>query len=123
MSSHVKWFVLGIVITLVALAGGGYLFVKAGGVSASAAAFRKAGHGDGRSGRRNILEGDAWHPAVRHARVWEHVVGHGALAGNRAAGARRQALAGRTSGTHPLSAWFQNWRTHSFQPVKSPNHR
>jgi mono/diheme cytochrome c family protein len=33
MSSHVKWFVLGIVITLVALAGGGYLFVKAGGVS------------------------------------------------------------------------------------------
>ena len=33
MSSHLKWFVLGIVITLVVLAGGAYLFVKAGGVS------------------------------------------------------------------------------------------
>jgi mono/diheme cytochrome c family protein len=28
-----KWFVLGIVITLVVLAGGAYLFVKAGGIS------------------------------------------------------------------------------------------
>jgi mono/diheme cytochrome c family protein len=33
MSSHVKWFVLGIAITLVFLAGGAYLFVKAGGIS------------------------------------------------------------------------------------------
>jgi thiosulfate dehydrogenase len=33
MSSHLKWFVLGIVITLVVLAGGAYLFVKAGGIS------------------------------------------------------------------------------------------
>src|ERR1039458_7026259 len=33
MSSHWKWFVLGIVITLVVLAGGAYLFVKAGGIS------------------------------------------------------------------------------------------
>ena len=33
MSSHLKGFVLGIVITLVVLAGGAYLFVKAGGVS------------------------------------------------------------------------------------------
>ena len=33
MSSHLKWFVLGIVITLVVLAGAAYLFVKAGGVS------------------------------------------------------------------------------------------
>src|ERR1022692_3391659 len=33
MSSHLKWFVLGIVITLLVLAGGAYLFVKAGGIS------------------------------------------------------------------------------------------
>jgi mono/diheme cytochrome c family protein len=33
MSSHWKWFVLGIVTTLVVLAGGAYLFVKAGGIS------------------------------------------------------------------------------------------
>src|SRR5437667_2613293 len=33
MSSHLKWFVLGIVITLVVLAGGAYLFLKAGGIS------------------------------------------------------------------------------------------
>ena len=33
MSSHLKWFVLGIVITLVVLSGGAYLFVKAGGIS------------------------------------------------------------------------------------------
>ena len=33
MSSHMKWFVLGIVITLVFLAGGAYLFVQAGGIS------------------------------------------------------------------------------------------
>jgi len=33
MSSHLKWFVLGIVITLVVLAGSAYLFVKAGGIS------------------------------------------------------------------------------------------
>ena len=33
MSSHLKWFVLGIVVTMVVLAGGAYLFVKAGGIS------------------------------------------------------------------------------------------
>ena len=33
MSSHLKWFVLGIVITLIVLAGGAYLFLKAGGIS------------------------------------------------------------------------------------------
>jgi thiosulfate dehydrogenase len=33
MSSHLKWFVLGIVTALVVLAGGAYLFVKAGGIS------------------------------------------------------------------------------------------
>ena len=33
MSSHFKWFVLGIVITLLVLAGGASLFVKAGGIS------------------------------------------------------------------------------------------
>jgi len=33
MSSCLKWFVLGIVITMVVLAGGAYLFVKEGGIS------------------------------------------------------------------------------------------
>ncbi len=33
MASHLKWFVLGILLTLVVLAGGAYLFVKAGGIS------------------------------------------------------------------------------------------
>jgi hypothetical protein len=33
MSSHLKWFVLGILLTLAVLAGGAYVFVKAGGVS------------------------------------------------------------------------------------------
>jgi mono/diheme cytochrome c family protein len=33
MSSRWKWFVLGMVITLVVLAGGAYLFVRSGGIS------------------------------------------------------------------------------------------
>src|SRR5438477_6343968 len=33
MPSHFRWFVLGIVATLVVLAGGAYLFVRAGGIA------------------------------------------------------------------------------------------
>ena len=33
MPAHLKWFALGIVVTLVVLAAGGYLFVMAGGIS------------------------------------------------------------------------------------------
>jgi thiosulfate dehydrogenase len=38
MSSQMKWFFLGIVTTLVVLAGGAYLFVKTGGISIDTAA-------------------------------------------------------------------------------------
>jgi hypothetical protein len=37
MSSHLKWFVLGIVIALVVVAGGVYLFVNTGGMRKVAA--------------------------------------------------------------------------------------
>jgi hypothetical protein len=58
-------------------------------VPGSTAIFRRARHDDGRQGRRNILEGDAWHSAVRHARISQHVVGHRTLAADNACGTSR----------------------------------